>query len=339
MQGSAKRNAIIACSVLLLMLVIWGVWQLKPRDASSSSVSSFVSSLGFSSSEPTVNVSAANLKSTVTPLIDAGTHCPLQADQKGKLVLTVDIRHCFDFLLSSSGEKTKSQLSADIRQYLTTILPTEALPYTFKLLDQFMAYRHAQTISSTQDDTQNLEVLQAFISDQKSLQLKFFTETEADVFFGSELAYDQYSVDLMKIHADVRLTEAQKATKIARLLDQLPASLAESMQPLLQYSELQDLTKQIQARGGSDGDLRTMRENLIGLAGRSNQPNEDDAGWQQRVSGYLDARTQILRTGRDLTSKQQAIVALRNRTFSTPEERLRAQTYEAMIDQGDASSF
>ncbi len=341
MQGSAKKNAMIACSVVLLMLVIWGVWQLKPKDESNASVSSFASSLGLSPSETVVNAPATESTSASRPLIDAGANCTLQADQKGQLVLTVDIRSCFDYFLSSAGEKTESQLSADIRQSLTTILPSTALPYAFKLLNQYMAYRHAQTTSSTQSDTQNIEVLQAFISDQKKLQLKFFTTTEADVFFGSERAYDQYNIDLTKIHADTRLTEAQKAIKIARLLDQLPPALADNMQPLMQYAELQDLSMQIKARGGSDADIRAMRENLIGSAatGRSGQPNEDEAGWEKRVSSYLDARTQILRTGRDLASKQQAIAALRNRTFNTPEERLSAQTYEAMIDQEEGSSF
>jgi lipase chaperone LimK len=343
MQGSAKRNAIIACSILLFVLVIWGVWQLKPRDPSDSSETSLASSLGFSTEESAANVPDLGSTSTAKPtaLMDAGTNCPLQADQKGQLVLTVDIRSCFDYFWSNSGEKSQSQLIVDIRRYLTTILPSVALPYAFKLLDQYMAYRNAQTALPNQNDTQNLDAVQAFISDQKKLQLKFFTATEADVLFGNERAYDQYNIDLMKINADNRLTEAQKATKIAQLLDQLPASLADSMQPLMQYAELQDLTMQIRARGGSDQDVRTMRENLIGspAVGRPGRSGEDEATWQQRVGVYLEARTQILKTGRDLASKQQAIVTLRNRTFSTPEERLRAQTYEAMIDQGDAGSF
>jgi lipase chaperone LimK len=350
MQGTAKRNALIAGFILLFILVIWGVWQLKPKsesDTSSGSTKSLASqvqpSLGLNAPQAVAaNALVPGPMPTLAPSL-RGTEidCPLQVDKKGQLVLTIGIRNCFDYFLSSLGEKTEPQLITDIRQYLTTTLPSTALPYALKLLDQYIAYRHGQIQPTTQAKTQTADSLQAIILAQKSLRLKFFTPAEAEVFFGNEEAYDQYNINVMKINADSSLTEEQKAAKIAALLDQIPSSLADSMRPLMQYAELQKLTKQIQARGGSAEELHTMRESLVGpaAAGRLDQLDVDNASWQKQVNGYLAARAQIVAAGGDSASQQQAITTLRNQTFTSSEDRLRAQTYETMRDQGDNRVF
>jgi lipase chaperone LimK len=65
----------------------------------------------------------------------------------------------------------------------------------------------------------------------------------------------------------------------------------------------------------------------------------ENADWRQRVSKFLDLRAQILASGGAVAEQQQAITALRNTTFSAPEERIRAQTYESMRDNGDHRIF
>ncbi|MDE2422267.1 MAG: lipase secretion chaperone [Gammaproteobacteria bacterium] len=352
MHGTAKRNALIAGFVVLFILVIYGLWQLKPKsgsEPSNESTAPLVNSVQASpASDGTQAVSAQKMVPGPMPTLAPslrGTEidCPLQVDQKGKLVLTIGIRNCFDYFLSSLGEKTESQLITDIRQYLTTTLPSTALPYALKLLDQYIAYRHAQTElqPTAQVKTQTPDSLQAIVTAQKSLRLKFFTPAEVDALFGNEAAYDQYNIDVMKINADNSLTAEQKAAKIAGLMNQLPPSLADSMRPMMQYAELQKLTKEIQARGGSAEELHQMRESLVGpaAAGRLDQLDVDNANWQKQLNGYLAARAQIKAGSGDAASQQQAITTLRNQTFSSPEDRIRAQTYETMRDQGDKRVF
>ena len=70
-------------------------------------------------------------------------NCPLQVDAKGQLILSRGIRDCFDYFLSSVGEKTESNLIADIRQYLTGLLPDTAQPYAFKLLNKYIDRTYA----------------------------------------------------------------------------------------------------------------------------------------------------------------------------------------------------
>jgi lipase chaperone LimK len=350
MHGSAKRIVLISIFAALFILVIWGLWQLKPSSDSepSSTVATQLVNPAQTTPSTVVAVAIPAQKMVAGPMPTLapslrGTEidCPLQVDKKGQLVLTIGIRNCFDYFLSSLGEKTEPQLITDIRQYLTTTLPSTALPYALKLLDQYIAYRHGQIQPATQAKAQTADSLQAIVLAQKSLRLKFFTPVESEVFFGNEEAYDQYNISVMKINSDSSLSEKQKAAKIADLLNQMPASLADSMRPLMQYAELQQLTKQIQARGGSAEELHTMRESLVGsaAAGRLDQLDVESASWQKQVNSYLAARAQIIKAGGDVVNQQQAITTLREQTFSSSEDRIRAQTYESMRDQGDNRVF
>lgn len=350
MQSSAKKIALILSLAVLLLLVIGAIWLLKPKAATQLT----------SSTAETTTQTQTELASTAQPtpaqqlvpgpmptlapsLRGTEIDCPLQVDKHGQLVLTIGIRNCFEYFLSSLGEKTESQLITDIRQYLTTTLPSTALPYALKLLDQYIAYRHAQTQiqPSTQVKMQTPDSLQEIVLALKNLRMKYFTPVEAEVFFGNEEAYDQYNINVMKINADKSLTADQKAKKIAGLMDQMPAALAESMRPLMQYAELQKLTKEIQARGGSAEELHQMRASLVGpeAAGRLDKLDVENTNWQQQLNGYLQARAQIKASVGDEVNRQQAITTLRNQTFSSPEDRIRAQTYETMRDSGDNRVF
>lgn len=348
MQSSAKRTTLIVSLVALLIIVVAAIWLLKPKsiDTMTSSTTTTSTQAQTDLTNPAIPTAAKDLVPGPMPTLAAslrGTEidCPLQVDKNGQLVLTIGIRNCFDYFLSSLGEKTEAQLITDIRQYLTTTLPSTALPYALKLLDQYIAYRHAQTQPSMQVKTQTPDSLQAIVLSLKSLRLKFFTPVESEVFFGNEEAYDQYNINVMRINADKSLSEDQKAKKIAALMDQMPPSLAESMRPLMQYAELQKLTKEIQARGGSAEELRAMRESLVGpeAADRLGKLDVENANWQQQLNSYLKAREQIKSSVSDEVNRQQAITTLRNQSFSAPEDRIRAQTYETMRDQGDNRVF
>ncbi|AXI04709.1 lipase chaperone [Aquirhabdus parva] len=259
--------------------------------------------------------------------------CPLQVDGQGQLVLTIGIRNCFDYFFSSTGEKTESQLTADIRQYLTGLLPETAQPYAFQLLDKYIAYLHGRsTLPSAK--TNAPDGFNTALSALKDLRRQIFTVKEAAVFFGNEELYDQYAIAQYNINNDKRLTAKQKADKSAELISQQPASLVASMRPILQYNQLQQLTSEIQARGGSPAELRQMRESLVGAAAadRLEQADVEEGKWQSQVDRYLAARDQIAASGVDPAQQQSAISELRNQSFRTPEERIRAQTFESMHD-------
>jgi len=327
----------------LLLILGLLLWWLKPQTHSAASPAA------ATASTPTVTGASPQVRAdthvhgplpTLAPSL-AGTEidCPLQVDPAGQLVLSNGIRHCFDYFLSTIGEKTEDQLIKDIRLYLSSTLPATALPYANKLLDQYIAYRHAQTQAGAPPEHLDAASLQAVMQSRHALRLQFFTPPEADAFFGQEDAYDQFTIAQMRINANKSLSAQDKAAQTAAAINQLPAVVADSMRPLLQYQELQQLTQDIKAHGGSADDLHQMRESLVGAAaaGRLDALDQDDAAWQSQINSYLAARDQIL-AGGDGASQQQAIAALRNQTFSTPEDRTRAQAFETMHDQTEQAT-
>jgi lipase chaperone LimK len=351
MSDSYKKKLYIVIMALIVVAFIMGIWLLKPKEKNiatrpTSSVTTAQSNtqpmLANTNELSTPNLSATGPLSKLAPSLQ-GTQidCPLEVDQKGQLILTNGIRRCFDYFFSTLGEKSEQQLIVDIRQYLTVTLPNTALPYALYLLKQYVSYRHAEAPTALKEKTNSPDSFQAALIALKNLRLKFFTSLEAQAFFGDEEAYDQYNIDVMRITNDATLTKKEKDEKIAALMEQLPSSLAENMNAVQKYNILQQKTKEIQARGGSAQELYAMRQTIVGTeaAERLAKLDKEEADWNQRLSNYLIARERIKKSTSDKINQQQAVDALRNQTFSAPEERIRAQVYETMRDNGDNRIF
>ena len=180
-----------------------------------------------------------------------------------------------------------------------------------------------------------IDKFQNIVDQMSKLQQQFFNAAEIQAFFGNERNFNQFSIDQMRIHANKTLTAQQKATELAKLIDQLPPTLADGVRVSMQFAELQQLTQEIKEKGGSAQELRNMRESLLGVeaADRLEKVDQEEAVWQNRVNNYLSQRDQILKSDVDDASKQRALNQLRNNSFATKEELLRAQTYEMMHDR------
>ncbi|CAM4392370.1 lipase chaperone [Acinetobacter dispersus] len=342
MKGKFLNNktisiVLIACLLLLLALIYW---IFKPDAQNSQHVpnqqaQSQVSENSLESSPQT------NLKGKMPVLASSlrGTEidCPIQVDANGKLILTVGIRSCFDYFFSSLGEKTETELIADIRQYLTATLPDTASSYASYLLDQYVAYTHAlKNIKPTGNfKTGDIDGYQKVIEQMYKVQQQFFNAVEINALFGNERNLNQFNIDQMRIHANKTLTAQQKAAELAKLIDQLPTTLADGVRVSMQFAELQQLTQEVREKGGSAQELRNMRESLLGpeAADRLEKVDQEEAGWQTQVNGYLAERDQILKSDASDASKQQSIIQLRNQSFGTKEDLLRAQSYEMMHDR------
>lgn len=339
-----ENRKIIAVAGLVLLAIVLLIWFLKPAAQTGDSRPTQAAVAENMQQNATASVAstaghtspASGLPELASSLRGTEIDCPLQVDKAGQLILTIGIRNCFDYFFSSLGEKTEAQLMSDINQYMHATLPVSAATYASKLLNQYMAYKHAlQKLQPAQQaKTLTAESYQQIVNSMRDLQRQFFIPVEIDAFFASEMAFNQFNIEQMKIHANKALTTQEKAARVAALIDQLPPALAEGVRPSMQYAELQQLTKEIQEKGGSAAELRAMRESLVGAAAadRLEQVDREEAAWSTQVNSYLVQRDHIKNSGLDDVSKQQAMAALRERTFSSSEERLRAQTFEMMHD-------
>lgn len=342
MNGKFLNNktisiVLIACLLLLLALIYW---IFKPDAQNSQHVpnqqaQSQVSENGLEAGPQ--NNQKGKMPELASSLRGTEIDCPIQVDANGKLILTVGIRSCFDYFFSSLGEKTETELIADIRQYLTATLPDTASSYASYLLDQYVAYTHAlKNIKPTGNfKTGDIDGYQKVIEQMYKVQQQFFNAAEINALFGNERNLNQFNIDQMRIHANKTLTAQQKAAELAKLIDQLPTTLADGVRVSMQFSELQQLTQEVREKGGSAQELRNMRESLLGpeAADRLEKVDQDEAGWQTQVNGYLAERDRILKSDASDASKQQSINQLRNQSFGTKEDLLRAQSYEMMHDR------
>lgn len=342
MNGKFLNNktislVLIVCLLLLLALIYWIFKpdaQNTPHEPSQQAQSQLIGN-GLEADQQ--NNQKGKMPELAASLRGTEIDCPIQVDANGKLILTVGIRSCFDYFFSSLGEKTETELIADIRQYLTATLPDTASSYASYLLDQYVAYTHAlKNIKPTGNfKTGDIEGFQKVIDQMYKVQQQFFNAAEINALFGNERNLNQFNIDQMRIHANKTLSAQQKAAELAKLIDQLPSTLADGVRVSMQFAELQQLTQEVREKGGSAQELRNMRESLLGpeAADRLEKVDQEEAGWQTQVNGYLAARDQILKSDATDASKQQSIDQLRNQSFGTKEDLLRAQSYEMMHDR------
>ncbi|ENX41770.1 lipase secretion chaperone [Acinetobacter sp. NIPH 2100] len=342
MNGKFLNNktislVLIVCLLLLLALIYW-IFKPDAQNTQHPLNQQTQSQIMGNTSE----ASQQNNQKGKMPVLAAslqGTEidCPIQVDSNGKLILTVGIRSCFDYFFSSLGEKTETELVADIRQYLTATLPDTASSYAIYLLDQYVAYTHAlkNIKPSGNFKTGDIDGFQKVIDQMYKVQQQFFNAAEINALFGNERNLNQFNIDQMRIHANKTLTAQQKAAELAKLIDQLPSTLADGVRVSMQFAELQQLTQEVREKGGSAQELRNMRESLLGpeAADRLEKVDQEEAGWQTQVNGYLAARDQILKSDASNESKQQSINQLRNQSFGSKEDLLRAQSYEMIYDR------
>lgn len=267
--------------------------------------------------------------------------CTLEVNEQGKLMATMRVRRCFDYFFSTLGEKTEAQIIIDIRRHLESTLPPSARPYALELLSKYIQYRQSEVPAALNLDDKSPESMKLALESLRALRLRYFTRDEAQAFFGDDEAYDRYHIEASVIRHDASLSKQQKDERIAALSAQLPPSLAQNMSASQQYNVLESKTEEIRARGGSPQELHALRESMVGAeaAGRLAALDAESDQWRQRVSKYLDLRAQILASGGAVAEQQKAITNLRNTTFNSPQDRIRAQTYESMRDQGDHRIF
>jgi lipase chaperone LimK/cbb3-type cytochrome oxidase subunit 3 len=341
MSNKVLNNRIIflGLMVCLLLLLAFIYWYFKPEEQKQQNHLNQQTEL--QSKNDLSNEKQNNQKGKMPILAPSlqGTEidCPIQVDGNGKLILTVGLRSCFDYFFSSLGEKTESELISDIKQYLTATLPDTASNYAIYLLDQYVAYTHALKNQKPRGNFKSgdVEEFQKIIDQMNKLQQQFFSQAEINALFGNERNLNQFNIEQMRIHSNKNLSTQQKAIKIADLINELPSTLADGVRVSMQFAELQQLTQEIKTNGGSAQELRNMRESLLGpeAADRLERVDQDEANWQTQVNSYLSQRDQILKSNANEATKQKSIEQLRNSTFATKEDLLRAQSYEIMNDQ------
>jgi lipase chaperone LimK len=252
-------------------------------------------------------------------------------------------RNCFEYFITQFGEKNLQQIQQDFKAYIRQNHKEPALSQILDLWDRYIQYRQSlgQLTAPAGLNQEDPAYYRSIYNSTQNLRQQYFSKYEIEGLFGTEDAYHEYTLDRMSVLADKSLTEIEKAQKLKALFQQLPQDWQENLEQLNKLEDLRKLTADIKARGGSRDEIRQMRINLVGpeATQRLEQLDVQRSDWKNRVTGYLDERDQITQSSMSDTAKQQAIAQLRSKHFNTPQEQLRAETFEQIHDQGAKLPF
>ncbi|MBC9250600.1 lipase chaperone [Pseudomonas alcaligenes] len=255
-------------------------------------------------------------------------------DAAGNLLISRDIRRIFDYFLSAIGEEPLRNSVKRLQDYIRSQLPEPAEGQALALLEQYLDYKR-QLVQLERDLPQlaNLDAVRQREQAVQTLRASIFNQETHQAFFAEEEAYNQFTLQRLAIRNDPALSPQQKAAALDQLRASLPESLQDAVVPQLQ-TELREQTAALQARGGDAAQLQQLRLQLVGAeaTARLEALDRQRQQWQQRLSDYRQEKAQIeANSGLSADDRQAAIERLAGERFND-QERLRLSAAEQLAD-------
>ena len=261
---------------------------------------------------------------------------PVEQDARGDLKVTRRVRDLFDYFLSASGEEPAARQRARVHAWLDGRLGSRATAQALALYDTYTAYKDALQADLRNTPTTTLPEMRARVDGLGAMRARHFTPEVHQAFFGDEEALERHSLERIAVLRDAALGPQEKAKRLADLRAALPASMRQEQDVVEVVETLGTLTSDLQARAGTDRELRQLRETLVGAeaADRLETLDRETSAWNHRVATYLQQRARILG---DVTladsTRRDRLDALRSEGF-TATERLRLESIERIQDSG-----
>lgn len=283
--------------------------------------------------QPAVQTQAARR----LPASFAGTQVDgrLRTDSHGELIIDGDIRRVFDYFLASIGEESIEASVARLRRYIEEQLPQPAEGQALQLLSQYLDYKR-QLLILEKDHAQlaDLNAMRERLSAVRQLRAGIFDDQVHQTFFGLDEAADSFTLQRLAIRRDPTLDAAAKGAAIDHLQASLPAELLDTLVPQLQ-TELREQTQALQASGATVGELRQLRQQLVGNAAteRLEKLDQKRQQWKQRLAAYLEEKARLENSrGLGEAEKHTAIARMAAERFDE-NERKRLQVVEQSLAQ------
>jgi lipase chaperone LimK len=278
------------------------------------------------------------LTAAVAPLPPsfAGTQVDgkFRLDDRGNLLISIDIRRIFDYFLSAYGEESIKVSIERLQAYVRSQLAEPAQSQALALLGQYLDYKR-QLIQLEKDLPQmaSLDAMRQREQAVQNLRASLFSAEAHQAFFAQEEAYNQFTLQRLAIRHDQTLNDQQKAEAMDRLRAALPEELQEMAVPQLQ-AELREQTAALQAAGANPAQIQQLRLQLVGAeaTARLEALDQQRQQWQQRLDGYRREKARIeANSGLSEADRQAAIATLAAERFDS-RERLRLEAAEQLAE-------
>ncbi|TRX74932.1 lipase secretion chaperone [Pseudomonas mangiferae] len=286
--------------------------------------------------EPVAASTPAKTATSALPRSFDGTEVDghFRVDAAGNLVIGEEIRHLFDYFLSTLGEEPLARSLTRLRAYIAAQLGAPARDQALALLNQYLDYKR-ELVRLEQDWPQrpDLDTLRQRETAVHALRARLFSAETHQAFFADEEAYNGFTLERLAIRQAPGLDDAAKAAAIDRLRDALPENLRDVVLTQL-HSELQAETDRLRAEGASAESVRQARLQIVGAEATQRLESLDHqrAAWQGRLQQYQQEKRAIQTTrGLSEADKQAAIQRLAEERFDT-RERLRLDAAEELAE-------
>ena len=235
----------------------------------------------------------------------------VETDGFGHLRPSRELRQLFDYYLSASGEEPRWRIKARIVAELREQLPSPTADEAVSVLHRYLAYRRA--VRRVPPDLATVH----------GVRVRILGRDVAEAFFAVDEAAASFLLTRHAVATDPDLAPGERDARLAALESRLPEPVrtwrAEAATPL----QLMREEEALRASGGSDADVRALRERMVGAdaADQLAALDQDRAAWQARVDEYRANRRAIDENrSLDAAGRAAALDALRAARFTEPEQ-------------------
>ena len=265
-------------------------------------------------------------------LRDSEVDGALIVDADGRFVPTPSALALFDYYLSATGEEPGAQLRARIVAEIDRRLAGPAASEAIAFLDRYLAYRADAARTVADERVAASADLERRLQWIRELRRKHFGAELAAALFGDVERATELALEQRRIAADASLSDAEKRARLDALEAQLPEAERHARAASSAPRRLEQQEAALRARGGSDSELRALREEVVGAeaAERLEERDRRRAEWDARIAAYRAERDAILADAvLDPGAREAAIEDALARRFDA-RERIRVRTLDSM---------
>jgi lipase chaperone LimK len=265
-------------------------------------------------------------------LRDSSVDGELLVDASGHFTPTPRTLALFDYFLSATGEEPAAQLRARIEAEIAKRLPPDAAPEANAFLDRYLGYRDAAAQMANDVQLAASGDLERRLQWLRELRREHFGAPLAATLFGDDERALEIAIEQQRVESDASLSETEKTARLEELELQLPDAAQRARQASTAPLRLFHAEQELRARGGSDAELRALRESMVGpeATARLEERDRARAAWNERLVAYRAERDAIRADAAlDAKAREAAIEALRAKRFDA-RERIRVRVIDEM---------
>ena len=233
----------------------------------------------------------------------------LRVDDKGHLIISIDLKDLFDYFLSTITEEDLDTILLRINEYLEHHLQEPALSESKAILAQYIEFKYSlisleeemgdELAQMSQQDKVNggyLSFLKKQMDQRNALRSQYLDLNVYEAFYEDEQRYDEYTYSKLLVSSDTSLSASEQFDKITELQSTLPEDVRKSIRNTQITDELKIRTEQLLLSGGDQEQVRELRREMFGDAAvqRFDKLDQQRAQWTSRVDSYLSQRNEIL---------------------------------------------